>query len=140
MEKDDFIIMIMCYYHKNTLYNILSDDAKGNDYEKFEELKKLCKEFKNSGIDNEDMDIEDSVDIFLQRKLTEINLLNGNNYGNFIDDVDKIEDMIILSKDRFLTSYSYLNNIEYENTKNAILHYVKSRKRFHEALNSNLKG
>lgn len=68
-EKDDFLIMIMCYYHKGLLYKILSDDAKSNDYVKFEELKKLCKEFKESKIDNEDIDIEDTTRIFLARKL-----------------------------------------------------------------------
>ena len=139
MEKDDFIIMIMCYYHKNTLYKILSDDAKGNDYEKFKELKQLCKEFKNCGIDNEDMDIEDAVNVFLLQKLSPINSLDIDYYNSFIDDVDKIEDMLILSKDRFLNSYSYLNAVEYENTKNAILHYVETRKNLYKKLNSNIR-
>lgn len=140
MEKDDFIIMIMCYYHKNLLYKIISDDAKGNDYIKFTELKQLCKEFKNSGIDNEDMDIEDTLYIFLQQKLTEINTYKEKEIFSFIDDVDKIEDMLLLSKDRFLNSYSYLSNTEYENTKKTILHYIKTRKKLYDTLNSNLKG
>lgn len=36
--------------------------------------------------------------------------------GNFIDDEEKMRDFAILSKDRFLESYSYLTEEEYDNT------------------------
>ena len=59
--------------------------------------------------------------------------------NSFIDDTDKILDMLLLSKAEFLSSYSYLTEVEYENTKNAILHFCKTRKKLSDDLNSNLK-
>lgn len=59
--------------------------------------------------------------------------------NNFIDDVDKIEDMILMSKDRFLSSYRYLTVAEYENTKNIILHFIKTKKELNKKLNVNLE-
>lgn len=35
---------------------------------------------------------------------------------NFIDDEEKMRDFLILSKDQFLESYSYLTEEEYDNT------------------------
>jgi hypothetical protein len=39
----------------------------------------------------------------------------------FIDDYEKIRDMIIMSKDDFLKSYSYLTKKEYDDTYNYIM-------------------
>ena len=39
----------------------------------------------------------------------------------FIDDYEKIRDMIIISKDDFLKSYSYLTEQEYDDTYNYIM-------------------
>lgn len=58
---------------------------------------------------------------------------------NFIDDIEKINDLLILSKDDFLKSYSYLTENEYENTKNIIMTFAKSKKKLNNELNSNIK-
>lgn len=39
------------------------------------------------------------------------------NNSSFIDDIEKMRDFEILSKEEFLQSYSYLTEEEYENTK-----------------------
>ena len=36
--------------------------------------------------------------------------------GNFIDDTEKMRDFKALSKEEFLSSYSYLTEAEYDNT------------------------
>ena len=40
----------------------------------------------------------------------------GNEYSNFLNDVDKMYDFLELSEDEFLESYSYLRKFEYQNT------------------------
>lgn len=40
--------------------------------------------------------------------------------ANFIDDKEKMADFLVLSKTEFLTSYSYLTEEEYNNTKKII--------------------
>lgn len=52
--------------------------------------------------------------------------------NTFITDIEKIEDMLLLSKEDFLKSYSYLSEEEYENTKAIIIKYLKSRKKYNE--------
>ena len=42
-------------------------------------------------------------------------------YISFIDDVEKMADFFILSKQDFLQSYSYLTDIEYELTKKEVI-------------------
>jgi len=37
--------------------------------------------------------------------------------ANFFNDLDKMRDFIMLTKDQFLASYSYLTEDEYENTR-----------------------
>ena len=39
------------------------------------------------------------------------------NKTNFLDDDEKMADFKILTKEEFLTSYSYLTEQEYDNTK-----------------------
>jgi len=36
--------------------------------------------------------------------------------GNFIDDEEKMRDFVSLTKEEFLSSYSYLTEEEYDNT------------------------
>lgn len=40
----------------------------------------------------------------------------GNEYSNFLNDIDKMYDFLELSEDEFLESYSYLRKFEYQNT------------------------
>ena len=42
-------------------------------------------------------------------------------YTDFIDDIEKMHDFCILSKEEFLNSYSYLSEIEYDLTLQKIL-------------------
>ena len=95
MERDDFIIMIICYYHTELLYQILDDDARSNDYTLFDEMKKLCTEFKLSKIDDEDMDIVDTTRIFLEKKLDTIKKNSGfiNQLSNATN-ADKVFDKL----------------------------------------------
>lgn len=58
--------------------------------------------------------------------------------SNFIDDENKIISMIELSKKEFLISYTEITEKEYENTKDEILHFVKSRKQLYKELNQNI--
>ena len=58
--------------------------------------------------------------------------------SNFIDDENKIISMIELSKKEFLISYTEITEQEYENTKDEILHFVRSRKQLYKELNQNI--
>lgn len=58
--------------------------------------------------------------------------------NNFIDDESRITAMIELSKKDFLMSYSEITEAQYENTKQEILHFVRSRKELHRQLNQNI--
>ena len=58
--------------------------------------------------------------------------------SNFIDDEKKIISMIEFSKKEFLISYTEITEQEYENTKDEILHFVKSRKQLYKELNQNI--
>ena len=42
------------------------------------------------------------------------------NKTNFLDDYEKMADFKILTKEEFLTSYSYLTEQEYDNTKREV--------------------
>ena len=59
--------------------------------------------------------------------------------SNFIDDENKIISMMELSKKDFLMTYSEITEQEYENTKDEILHFVRSRKQLYKQLNQNIK-
>ena len=48
-------------------------------------------------------------------------------FNNFIDDKEKMFDFIILKKDEFLKSYSYLTEEEYENTLQLVKQKVLER-------------
>ena len=47
-------------------------------------------------------------------------MINKNNLCSFIDDKEKMKDFYILSKEEFLKSDSYLNEIEYDLTKREV--------------------
>lgn len=51
----------------------------------------------------------------MDKRVGEIN--NKELLPNFTDDEDKMKDFYILSKEEFLDSYSYLTDVEYDNTK-----------------------
>ena len=59
--------------------------------------------------------------------------------SNFIDDENKIISMIELSKKDFLMTYSEITEQEYENTKDKILHFVRSKKELNRKLNEKIK-
>ena len=40
--------------------------------------------------------------------------------SNFLDDAEKMADFEILTREEFLTSYSYLTEQEYDNTKRGV--------------------
>ena len=54
------------------------------------------------------------------------------NFNDFVDDLDKIRDLLYLSKEDFLKTYSYIDEAEYENTVNKVFAYVKTRKKFRD--------
>lgn len=55
------------------------------------------------------------------------------NFNDFVDDLEKVHDLLYLSKKDFLNFYSYINEAEYENTVNKIYNYVKTRKKGRDA-------
>jgi len=46
----------------------------------------------------------------------EMLLTNDTKNANFLDDKEKMQDFVILTKKQFLESYSYLTEEEYDNT------------------------
>ena len=48
------------------------------------------------------------------------NCLQSLSQSNFLDDDEKMADFEILTKEEFLTSYSYLTEQEYDNTKREV--------------------
>ena len=46
---------------------------------------------------------------------------------DFTDDMNKMHDFMLLSKDEFLSSYSYLNEDDYCATYNAIMEMLKEK-------------
>lgn len=56
------------------------------------------------------------------------------NFNDFVDDLEKIRDLLYLNKEEFLKTYSYIDEAEYENTVKKILGYVKSKKHSRENL------
>ncbi len=56
----------------------------------------------------------------IDRNCAMFKVVSVNRPNNFVDDFltdeDKMRDFIILSKEEFLASYSYLNEVEYETT------------------------
>ena len=47
-------------------------------------------------------------------------------YTDFLDDLDKVYDLLIISKEEFLNSYSYLTEKEYDLTLDKIKPYTRS--------------
>lgn len=77
-------------------------------------------------------DINEQIDNYIDKHenfITEYEILNiKNTLQTFIDDKEKMKDFKNLSKNEFLKSYSYLNEIEYDNTKklyNSLLDKIK---------------
>lgn len=66
-------------------------------------------------------DINEQINNYIDKHLkfiTEYEILNiKNTLQTFIDDKEKMKDFKNLSKNEFLKSYSYLDEIEYDNTK-----------------------
>ncbi len=56
------------------------------------------------------------------------------NFNDFVDDLDKVKDLLYLSKEEFLKTYSYIDEVEYENTVKKIYSYVSTRKNGRENL------
>lgn len=46
---------------------------------------------------------------------------------DFVDDMNKMHDFMLLSMDEFLLSYSYLNENDYYATYNAIMEMLKEK-------------
>ena len=46
---------------------------------------------------------------------------------DFTDDMNKMHDFMLLSKDEFLSSYSYLNEDDYYATYNVIMEMLKEK-------------
>lgn len=59
--------------------------------------------------------------------------------NTFFDDIEKIQDLLILSKDEFLQSYNYINETEYNNTTAEVLELVKSTVAFRKKILKNKK-
>lgn len=60
--------------------------------------------------------------------------------NSFIDDMNKIKDLLILSKDEFLKLYSYISESEYSTTTTEILELVESTNDFRKKIFRNRKG
>ena len=58
--------------------------------------------------------------------------------NNFIDDEEKISYMLELSRREFLRLFSEITEQEYENTKDKILHFVRSKKELNRKLNEKI--
>ena len=52
--------------------------------------------------------------------MNKTNCLQSLSQSNFLDDDEKMADFEILTKEEFLTSYSYLTEQEYDNTKREV--------------------
>ena len=52
--------------------------------------------------------------------MNEANYPSSLSKSNFLDDDEKMADFEILTKEEFLTSYSYLTEQEYDNTKREV--------------------
>lgn len=57
------------------------------------------------------------------------------NYNNFIDDQEKVNDLLYLNKEDFLKSYSYITEAEYENTINKIKKLIQVKIKEYERQN-----
>ena len=53
-------------------------------------------------------------------KMNKTNCPPSLSQSNFLDDDEKMADFEILTKEEFLTSYSYLTEQEYDNTKREV--------------------
>lgn len=60
--------------------------------------------------------------------------------NSFIDDISKIKDLLILSKDEFLQSYNYISELEYNKTIKEILELLQSTIDFRKKIFRNRKG
>ena len=57
--------------------------------------------------------------------------------NDFMDDEEKINDLLVLNKNEFLLSYSYLTEAEYDNTILRIKSLIKFRKKYNERQKNN---
>lgn len=57
--------------------------------------------------------------------------------NNFIDDIEKINDLLILSKNDFLSSYSYISELEYNNTIKEIQEILQNTINFRKKIFKN---
>ena len=77
----------------------------------------------------------------VRQYIIKFKIVEGLEYvkNNFIYDEEKINNMLELSRREFLRLFSEITEQEYENTKNEILHFVRSRKQLYKELNQNIK-
>lgn len=77
----------------------------------------------------------------VRQYIIKFKIIEGLEYvkNNFIYDEEKISNMLELSRQEFLRLFSEITEQEYENTKNEILHFVRSRKQLYKELNQNIK-
>ena len=61
---------------------------------------------------------------FLEQHEDELAGVNKSSGFSFIDDADKLRDFFKLTKDEFLSSYSYLTEDDYEITRDEIINKV----------------
>jgi hypothetical protein len=108
--------------------------------------------FKTTTDKNYNREIRNAREIFVMKNFTSANEIMsyfitnfGNRYteesfivvnggftdGNFLDDEEKMKDFYELTKEEFLTSYSYLTEEEYDNTAKL----VKKEKEAKEIMN-----
>ena len=95
-------------------YRTYEEPLKGRVFNE-KQMKEVYKDLANK---NEYTTFEDwLVDMLKSGVFEEIS------FNNFIDDKEKMFDFIMLTKEEFLSSYSYLTKEEYENT----LQFVKQK-------------
>ena len=61
---------------------------------------------------------------------------NGELYTDFLDDLDKVYDLLIISKEEFLNSYSYLTEKEYDLTLDKIKPRTRSAEDDEDIINN----
>jgi hypothetical protein len=62
----------------------------------------------------------DDIQLALWADISEEEWNRGELYTDFLDDLDKVYDLLIISKEEFLNSYSYLTEKEYDLSLEAI--------------------
>ena len=87
-------------------------------------------------LDGEELDKLDEIEKEIENILYKTyNLTPIKTYTkHFLDDFEKIQDLLILSKDEFLQSYNYISIEEYDKTTEEILELVKSTVAFRKKI------